>query len=137
VTSLGLVHLQAGGDPAAARGFLAEGLRLARDRSDKRVTAECVEGLAAAAAGEGRAADAVRLFAGAETLRAATGAALSPVEQAIQDRFLPRARAELGEEVAAREWEAGRDLAPEDVVALALASRPAAAQTVATPISPV
>ena len=38
----------------SARGFLAEGLRLARDRSDKRVTAECVQGLAAAAAGEGR-----------------------------------------------------------------------------------
>jgi tetratricopeptide (TPR) repeat protein len=137
VTTLGLVQLQANGDPAAARGFLAEGLRLARDRSDKRVTAECVQGLAAAAAGEGRVADAARLFAGAETLREATGAALSPVEQAIQDRFLPRVGAELGDEGLKRERDAGRALTPEEVVALALASKPAAAQTVASPVSPV
>jgi tetratricopeptide (TPR) repeat protein len=137
VTTLGLVQLQKDGDPAAARGFLAEGLRLARDRSDKRVIAECVQGLAAATAGEGRSSDAVRLFAGAESLRSVTGAALSPVEQAIQDRFLPRARAEVGEATAAREWGTGRALDPDEVVALALASRPAVAPTVASPISPV
>ena len=73
----------------------------------------------------------------AETLRQATGAALSPVEQAIQDRFLPRVGAELGEEALKREHAAGGALTPEEVVALALASKPAAAQTVASPVSPV
>jgi hypothetical protein len=69
--------------------------------------------------------------------RRATGAALSPVEQAIQDRFLPRVGAELGPEGLKREQDAGRTLTAEEVLALALASKPAAAQTVASPVSPV
>ena len=133
VTNLGRVQLRTGGDGPAARALFGEGLRLARDRNDKRVTAECVQGLAAAAASEGRTAEAARLFAGAETLREMTGAALSPVEQAIEERFLPAVEADLGEAESARERTAGRTLSPEEVVALALASRPVAAQTVASP----
>ena len=133
VTNLGRVQLQTKGEPASARILLREGLRLARDRNDKRVTAECVQGLAAVAASEGQAAEAARLFAGAETLRNTTGAALSPLEQSIEDRFLPPVRTELGEEAFAAETNTGRSLPPDDVIASALAAKPGSAQTITSP----
>ena len=133
VANLGRVQLRTNGDPAQARALLVEGLKLARDRNDKRVTAECVQGLAAVNAIEGRAREAARLFAGAELLLETTGAALSPAEEAIRDQFLTPLQTGLGEPAFATEWEAGRSLSPDEVVALALEARPAQAQTVASP----
>ena len=63
VANLGRVQLRTNGDPARAYALLVEGLKLARDRNDKRVAAECVQGLAAVNAIEGRAREAARLFA--------------------------------------------------------------------------
>ena len=133
VANLGRVQLRTNGDPARAYALLAEGLKLARDRNDKRVTAECVQGLAALNAIEGRAREATRLFASAELLLETTGAALSPAEEAIRDQFLTPLQTGLGEPSFATEWEAGRSLSPEEVVALALEGRPGHAQTVASP----
>ena len=133
VANLGRVQLRTNGDPARAYALLAEGLKLARDRNDKRVTAECVQGLAALNAIEGRAREAARLFASADLLLETTGAALSQAEEAIRDQFLTPLQTGLGEPAFATEWEAGRSLSPEEVVALALEGRPGHAQTVASP----
>ena len=83
---------------------------------------------------EGRAREAARLFAGAELLLETTGAALSPAEEAIRDQFLTPLQTGLGEPAFATEWEAGRSLSPEEVIALALEARPGHAQTVASPV---
>ncbi len=47
VGNLGRVQLRTSGDPALAHTLLVEGLKLARDRNDKRVAAECIQGIAA------------------------------------------------------------------------------------------
>ena len=77
-------------DAGAARGLLLDGLRLARDRNDRRVAAELVQGLAAVLASEGRQAESVRLLGAADALRETTGAALSPAE-VLDRRAFPRA----------------------------------------------
>ena len=133
VANLGRVQLRTEGDTARAHALLVEGLKLARDRNDKRVAAECVQGIAAVNAIEGRAREAARLFASAELLLETTGAALSPAEEAIRDQFLTPLQTGLGEPAFSTEWEAGRSLTPEEVVALALDVRPGHAQTVASP----
>lgn len=134
VANLGRVQLRTNGDPARAHAFLVEGLKLARDRNDKRVAAECIQGIAAVNAIEGHAREAARLFAAAELLLETTGAALSPAEEAIREQFLTPLQTGLGEPAFAAEWEAGRSLSQEEVVALALEARPGHAQTVASPI---
>ncbi len=96
VANLGRVQLRTNGDPARAHDLLAEGLELTRDRNDKRVTAECVQGIAAVNAIAGRAREAARLFASAEMLLETTGAALSPAEEAIRDQFLTPLRPNSG-----------------------------------------
>src|SRR6185312_17264946 len=47
LTYLGRVTLQSGGDPSEAAKLFSESLALAKDRGDKRVVAECLQGLAA------------------------------------------------------------------------------------------
>jgi hypothetical protein len=133
VANLGRVQLLANGEPARAQTLFAEGLRLARARNDRRVAAECVQGLAAVKALEGRAGEAARLFGSAQVLLETTGASASPAEEALGARFLPPLQSELGDSYAA-EWEAGRSLAPEDVDALALGGRPGHAETVASAV---
>ena len=133
VANLGRVQLRTNGDPARAHSLLVEGLKLARNRNDKRVTAECIQGLAAVNAIEGRAREATRLFAGAEVLLETTGATLTPAEEAIRDQFLTPLQTGLGEPAFATEWGAGRALSSEEVVALALEGRAGHAPTVASP----
>ena len=133
VANLGRVQLRTNGDPVRAYDLFVEGLKLARNRNDKRVAAECVQGLAAVNAIEGRAREAARLFASAELLLETTGAALSPAEEAIRDQFLTPLQTGLGEPAFATEWEAGRSLSPDEVLALALEGRPGHSQTVASP----
>jgi tetratricopeptide (TPR) repeat protein len=134
VANLGRVQLRTDGDPARAHSLLVEGLKLARDRNDKRVAAECIQGIAAVNAIEGRAREATRLFAGSELLLEATGAALSPAEEAIRDQFLTPLQTGLGEPAFGTEWEAGRSLSADELFALALEGRPGHAQTVASPV---
>ena len=133
VANLGRVQLRTDGDPARAHALLVEGLKLARDRNDKRVAAECIQGIAAVNAIEVRVRDATRLFAAAELLLETTGAAPSPAEEALRDEFLAPLQTGLGEAAFATEWEAGRALSSEEVFALALEGRPGHAQTVASP----
>ena len=87
--TLGTVSL-CSGDPMRARELLDNGLRLANERGDKRVAAESVQALAAASALEGRSDEALQLLDAADALRETTGAALSPPETLIRERFLSR-----------------------------------------------
>jgi tetratricopeptide (TPR) repeat protein len=125
-------------DAAAAGGLLLDGLRLARDRNDRRVAAELVQGLAATLARDGRHVDAVRLLGAADALRETTGAALSPAEVLIGERFLAPLRESLGETAFDAERTTGRRLGVDDVLALVAEQpgRPAAPETVASPAAP-
>ena len=136
LTNLGRVRLLRD-DASAARGLFADGLRLARDRNDRRVAAELVQGLAAVLAREGRQAEAARLLGAADALRETTGAALSPAEVLIGERFLAPVRASLGDAAFDAEQTSGRRLGIDDVLAFAAApGRPAVAETVTSPVPP-
>jgi len=129
--NLGRVRLCAEGDPVRARKLLAESLRLARDRNDRRVSAEWAQALAAACALEGSSAEASRLCACAEALRETTGAEIYPAEAMIQERFLGAVTADNG---FAAELEKARALSPDELIALAVeASADHGAQTAASP----
>src|SRR5579862_1632693 len=99
LTNLGRLQLLAG-EPAAARNLFTDGLRVARERNDRRTAAELAQGLAAAAALEGAREDAARLAGAADLLRSTTGAAASPLETLVDERFLAPVRASLGERYA-------------------------------------
>ena len=96
LANLGRVELLRG-EPALASALFEDGLRIARERNDRRTAADLVQGLAAADALQGKQADAARLAGAADMLRASTGAAVSPVEAMVDERFLAPVRASLGE----------------------------------------
>ena len=122
-------------DAAGARGFLLDGLRLARERNDRRVAAELVQGLAAVLARDGRQVDGARLVGAADALRETTGAALSPSEALIGERFLSPLRESLGEAAFDTERTGGRRLGIDEALELAAApGRPAVAETVTSPV---
>ena len=123
LANLGRVRLLQG-DSAGARGFLFDGLRLARDRNDRRVAAELAQGLAAVAASEGRTADAAQLAGAADAMRATTGAASSPAEVLIAERFLSDVEP------------AGRGLGIDEMIELAVERAPAAPETKESPAAP-
>jgi predicted ATPase len=130
--NLARVRLCANDDLGRARELLAEALRLARDRNDRRGAAEWVQALAASCAVDGRSAEASRLSACAEALRETTGAGLNPAEALIHDRFLVSLRADTGFVAA---LESARAQTTDELIADAVAAagerEPAA--TVASP----
>ncbi len=81
----------------------------------------CLEGLAATLAAEDDAVHAVRLYAAAVAMRERAGTPAPPPERAEIEQILDVARVALGEPVFRAEWAAGSTLAPEEVVAEALA----------------
>lgn len=87
LTSLGevVVDLQ---DWEAAKGFLNESLSMNLELGDRTAVAFIIEGFAAMASGQARAAHAVRLAAAAAALRSEIGSPLSPSEQARLNRFI-------------------------------------------------
>jgi hypothetical protein len=122
LVNLGRIELEGGGEVARASALFADGLQLAKERGDKRVAAECIQGVAAAAALNGDQAEATRLLAAAEALLESIAAHPSPAELSIVERFAPPAREALGEEQFAAEWAAGRALPAEQAIDRALAS---------------
>ena len=80
----------------------------------------CAAGLAGAAAREGQAERAARLFGAAVALSERTGAGISwPVLRGLNERDLARARGSLDQEVFERAWTEGRSMTPEEAVAYA------------------
>jgi hypothetical protein len=96
--------------PAAAAERLVDALAIYRVLDDDRDSAECIHALGGVAAAEGQDVDAARLWGAAEALRERSGAALTPEEKAVDQRFLPLVRDELGAEEFARARLKGRSL---------------------------
>jgi tetratricopeptide (TPR) repeat protein len=84
LSSLAGVDL-ARGEASRASELLAESLTLCSDRQDRRLAAECLEGMSVAATLLGDGLRAARLAGAAESLRSAAGAILSPVERSLAD----------------------------------------------------
>jgi tetratricopeptide (TPR) repeat protein len=118
--ALGRVGLQSGGDPGAARSLFVQALALAKERGDKRVAAECLQGLAASLAVQDDPTESARLFGAGEALLEAIGATPSASEIAVSDRFVPSVREGLGETRFQEEWSAGYHLPADEAIELAL-----------------
>jgi non-specific serine/threonine protein kinase len=93
-----------------------------RDLGDKQGLAEGLEGMAYAAAGQGQAARAARLFGAVEALREALGAPIFPCDRADHERHAAMARRALGEGAFDAARAAGRALPLDDAVAYALSA---------------
>jgi non-specific serine/threonine protein kinase len=130
--NLARVWLLADRDTPRVRQLLAEALRLARDRNDRRLAAEWVQVLAAACALEGAAPDAARFAASAEALCETTGAELYPAEELIQERFLKEVRSDAGFATALG---VARAQPPEELVSAAVeaAAQRRSSETVTSP----
>jgi non-specific serine/threonine protein kinase len=129
--NLARVLLCADGDRGRAGALLAQGLKLARDRNDRRLTAEWAQALAAAYALEGRPEEAARLCACSDALRETTGAELYPAETMIQELFLTPIRADAGFAAA---LETARGLSADQLIAAAVdASTDGGFRSVASP----
>jgi predicted ATPase/predicted Ser/Thr protein kinase len=123
---LGRVALQGNGDVDEASALFGEALALAKERGDKRVAAECLQGLAAALGVRGESELAARLFGSAEALLDSIGATPSAAEVATTERFVPFARDPLGDEQFERARAAGAALSADDAIGLALGNVSAA-----------
>jgi predicted ATPase/DNA-binding SARP family transcriptional activator len=108
------------GNRVAARRCFVESLASAQAAGSKREIANCLEGLAAVAEGEGHPDRACRLFGASAALLEADGRPLAPVDHLRCEQRRAAVRAALGEEAFARAWEAGRMMTPEQAVEYAL-----------------
>lgn len=127
LTNLAYVFL-ARGDLARAQALFAESLRFGQEHGDRFNPPACLRGIASIAAATGDPARAVRLRAAAEVLLAATGAARWPAERLGGDTDTSSLRVHLGGEVFTVEWELGRRLSPDLVIAEALGATAAPGQ---------
>jgi tetratricopeptide (TPR) repeat protein len=119
LSNVALAELQLERLDDAARDFqqaLAEGL----EAGSTIVVDICLEGLAAAAAANGRPTEAVRLLGAAVALCDETGIALRRFEQAVHDRTVSAMHASLGEESYSTEFALGRAMSLDDAVRYAL-----------------
>ncbi len=122
--NLGLAEYLSG-SPEAAEAYFAESLDVARRMRMKASTAYALIGLAMTGsdgAGGGRSA---RLHGAADEAMAALGETLEPLEGGLRDLDCQRLRSVMGAAAFEAEYAAGRTLASEDVVTLALGTREA------------
>jgi len=111
--------LQAGRVPAAAEQF-ARSLRLWCEIDDAQSLPDPIEGLAWAAAAEGKAERAARLLGVASALRDAVGTTVYPRLLVDHQRATERAQAALGERTFSEAWERGRVMPREPAISYAL-----------------
>ena len=105
-----------------ARPLLDESLTISRELGDQTAIAYLIEDYAGLAAAESKAEKALQLAGFAAALRESIGAPLPPSEQARVDRMLAPARESLSSESASTAWDAGRSLALEGAIDLALSN---------------
>jgi non-specific serine/threonine protein kinase len=138
-TAFSLLHLgrlaRQHGDLAMARNRVRDALRLFAELHDRRGIAYALVGLAGVslAAGDGRAA--AYLFGASDTLRAAGGPFLEVALRAEVDRDLAAAHAALGDDEFTAVWTAGRSVALDQTIAVALESAIDEALPVAGPLA--
>jgi predicted ATPase/DNA-binding SARP family transcriptional activator/class 3 adenylate cyclase len=114
LNNLGALRLEQG-DPAGAKECFRESLALLREIPEPRSTAECLAGLAGAAAAEGRHPQAARLLGAVAALRERSGITPTPEETGIEEQAARSAQAALGEDAYSAAWEHGRRMAPDQV----------------------
>jgi hypothetical protein len=108
------------GDDARTAELLRESIGIAGMLGDDYNVAFCAAGLAGAAAREGRAERAARLFGFADALSERTGAGVSwSVLRGLNERDLATARESLDPEAFEKAWAEGRAMTPEEAVAYA------------------
>ncbi len=90
---------------------------LYREFGDRAGMANCLSGIAIAAANVGQMAATVRLLAAADAARQAAGKLDSFGNRQLHERSIARARAELGERRFEAAWQAGQLLTLEDAIA--------------------
>jgi tetratricopeptide (TPR) repeat protein len=117
--NLGYVDL-ANSDAQRAAERFGEAIVHFRRLGDQRGIAESVVGLGAAAASEGRADTAARLFGAAEATLEALGAQLWPSNRGAYERSVAAARTALDPVVFESAWKAGRQLSLDQAVASAI-----------------
>src|SRR3954452_2275687 len=122
LTYLGRVALLSSSDGDEAGGLFRQALTIANDRGDKRVVAECLQGLGAVCCMRGEHAQAAQFFGAGEGLLEAIGATPSASEVAVTEHFVPQCRTDLGDAKFQEEWTAGYSLPPDDAVALGLSA---------------
>ena len=110
------------GHYAEARAALRESLQLHRELGNRAGIADTLESIAALAAIETHSERAVQLAGAAAGIREQVGAPLSPIGRAKLDRCLVPVRQALGAETITVAWVAGRDMAAEQALDLALAA---------------
>jgi len=104
------------GNSAAAQAHYEESLVIARDVGKREIIATDLEGLADIVAAQGEPVWAARLWGTAESLRAAIGVPLPPVERAEYERSVAAVRTRLGENTFATRWAEGRSMTPEQAL---------------------
>ncbi|HEY7031365.1 MAG TPA: LuxR C-terminal-related transcriptional regulator [Thermomicrobiales bacterium] len=109
------------GDLVRAAAIYEEALLLLNHLAHRWLQIVCAFGVARLAGMLGQAERAARLLAAQEPLRAALGFALPPFEQPAYTRAVDAARAALGEAVFAANWQEGRNLSIDQVIAEAFA----------------
>jgi DNA-binding CsgD family transcriptional regulator len=101
----------------------AESLGLRDEIGDRPGIADALESLAALAAKLSKLDTALQLAGAAAGLRAAIGAAQSPLRRDLLDRWLPALQLAVGQDVYARSWAIGQAMTIQEAIALALNMR--------------
>lgn len=108
------------GDLTQAQAQLAANIVLCRDIGEYLPAAWCLASLGSAAALDGQAERAARIWGAAEQLRTAIGGRTAPAARATYERAVARARAALGNAGFAAAWAAGQALTLEQAIDEAL-----------------
>ena len=107
-------------DHGRAATYFADALRLSGQSGAGAVVALAIEGLAAVAVGQGRAARAARCLGAVTAVREATGIAAPLFERVRRESVTGAARARTGEEAFTAAWAEGRAMNLVQAVAYAL-----------------
>jgi predicted ATPase/DNA-binding SARP family transcriptional activator len=116
--SLGEIQLHRG-QAGLAVAPLLEAFSLYRELENERDCAECLYALGGAAALKGSSLVAARIWGAADAVRLRAGAAPTPEEKAIDQRFASSVGAELGADEFARAWSEGRSLSLDEAETIA------------------
>ncbi len=104
-------------DDVIAYTLYKEGLAIAMEMKRKALIASCLEGVARVSTSQGKFVWATQLWGQAETLRAAVGVPIPPIDRADYERSVANACAQLGEKVFATAWAQGQSMTPEQALA--------------------
>lgn len=107
------------GDYAAAKALIVECLAISRELSDKEFLATGLEALAAVISVQGNPTWAARLWGAAETLRTDIKAPIAPVNRAKYENQVAAARMQVSWDIFRENWEAGRNMSLDQLLALA------------------